>query len=565
MRRKMKAVLPFEQTGAFFHKRAVMKADRHSYLDAVGFLRKALEREPDNSEYLLDLADVYARMSCYDESNRVLVSAVRTRQATPECFFGMGCNFYALRQYGHAREAFLTYQYLEPEGEYADAVEDMLDELDDMDFEHSSGGTSVLAERGARAIGDGEYRLAVRLLQRALKHEPDASFVRNNLALAYYCLGDVDKAAKETAIVLADEPNNLHANCNMAMLLNDCGRKAQANVHIGRAIDANPDNADDLEKICLTLCEMFRHADAQKHLKRLLHLRPYDKTALHQYGTACFNLGDYRAAIAAWDRVRRIDPNNPVPPYCIALSRKALAGQAVEPLSYHDQLPAEEVHRRVAEFAGNLTGSREEFARRFEQDGSFRELVRLGLGVSDPAFRRTALRLLGFIGGSIAEEMLRDFLLRPDISEEIKREAMSCLKEMGAKEPYMAVFGGTVVEVRISVFSADRALSDAQRQVVQIAVECMPFAQDAPRDERESFVSELLSLWTRYLSDQSARGHRIRRPQNWAAGLVAVYCAQKGIELDEQALCAALELSTRTLNTYVRYLQEGLSNHEHDH
>ncbi len=528
-------------------------------------MRKALEREPNNSEYMLDLADVFARMSCYDESNRILVSIVRMGEATPECFFGMGCNFYALRQYDRAREAFLTYQQLDPDGEFLAAVEDMLDELDEWEEAMEASPlkrVSAMAQRGGRALDEGDYHLAVRLLSRAVKREPELSYVRNNLALALFCLGNVDQAAKETARVLSLEPDNLHANCNMAIILDDRGRRGQAAVHLKRAVDAAQDDVDDLSKICLTLCEMGRDEDAYAYLKRLLHLKPYDKLSLHHFGIACYNLAEYREAIAAWDRVRRIDPYSPVPPYCIARARAAIEGEAPSRMTYSDQLPAEEVRRRVAEFAGNLSGGREEFTRRFEEDASFRDLVRWGLGVADVTFRRTALKLLTFMGGDRAEEMLREFLMRPDEGEESKREIMAALKEIGAPEPYIAVMGGAVVEVRISVFNSDRPLTDTQRIVVQMAIEALPLAQESPRDVREHAVKGIIALWIRFLDRAGSRGARIRKPQNWAAALVFMYCAQEGIDLDRRALCRRLDVPPRSLKTYEAYFTQALSDGE---
>lgn len=550
------AVLPFARDGKFFHKRAVLKADRQSYLDAVGLLRRALEIEPGNPEYMLDLADVFARMSCYDESNQVLVSIVRNGEGTPECFFGMGCNFFALHQYERARDAFLTYRQMEPEGEFSDAVEDMLDELEEI-FEEEPPHLSVLARRGGRALDDGDFRLAVQLLARAVEKEPDSLPLRNNLSLAQYCAGDVDAAAREAAHVLSREPDNLHANCNMAIFLSSKGRNGQAAVHLQRAMDAPDKDIEELTKLCLTLCEMHRDGEAREQLKKLLQMHPYDKNALHYYAVSCYNVGEYRDAISAWDTERRIDPYSPVPPYCIAQAGVALEGGPIERMEYHNQLPPKEIQRRVAAFAGDLTGKkREDFKRSFESDEGFRELVRWGMGVPDNAFKITSIRLLIYVGGPIAEEMLREFLMKPDEGEEIKREVMGGLNEMGAKEPYMAVLGGSVVEVRVSVFSSERALSDAQRSAVQMAIEALPLPEDMPREERDVAVNGVIELWARYLGSPGARAQYIRKPENWAAALLYVYMGRKGSPLSESRVCADFGIQKRTLRTYVRYLAQ---------
>ena len=549
--------MPFERDGGFFHKRAVIKADKQSYLDAVGLLRRALELEPNNSEYMLDLADVFARMSCYDESNQVLVSIVRLGEATAECFFGMGCNYYAMDQYERALEALETYRHIDPDGEFIEVAEDLLDELEKI-VEEEEPHTSVVARRGCEALDAGDFPLAVQLLTRAVQKSPDSLHLRNNLSLAIYCAGDTDGAAREAAAVLSADPDNLHANCNMAVFLTSRDHKGQAMVHLRRALDAPADGLVDLTKLCLTLCEMRRDEDAYEYLRRLLQARPYDKNALHYFAVACFNLGKYREAVTAWTTARRIDPYNPVPSYCIGVATRAEEdGGDAERMEYQNQLPHKEIQRCVTEFTDSLAGkTKEDFKAHFDRDESFRELLRWGLGVSDNSFRYTVLKLLTYMGGPRAEEMLRDFLMRPDEGEEIKREVMSGLHEMGAEEPYLAILGGSVVEARISVFSSEKALNDSQRAVVQLAVEGFPFAEEMEHEERNQAIRGVIGVWTRYLEGENARGKHIRRPQNWAAALLAVYLEQKGIPWSESRICSRFDIQKRTLRTYMRYLMD---------
>lgn len=550
------SVLPFEQPGAFFHRRAVAKLDRSNYLEAVSFLRRALEREPDNSEYLLDLADVYARMNCFDESNQVLVSILRRGEASPECFFGMGCNFYALRQFPNARDSLLTYQRLEPDGEFVETAEDILDELDDYDEDSLPPELSDLAYKGKRALDAGEYAKAVRLFNRVLSQEPDLLFVRNNLALGYYCLKEMDAAIDQCALVLEEDAYNLHANCNMALFLTETGLPRDAAPFIERLADLEADDPDDLYKLCLTLCELGRDTLALTRLKELLFYRPYDKRALHYYAVAHYNTAQYRKAMNLWDRVRRIDPDNPVAPYCLKLAADAQRTGSAAPLHYYYQLPAAEIRKRLKLFVQLLGGSREEVSARFERDASFRQLIRWGLSVSDEAFQRTTLKLLGYVGGAHAEEILRDFLLFPE-GDALKREAMSCLKSMGAQEPFFACLGDSMVEVRVSVFESDHPMTPAQQEVLRIAAEGLPEYLSAGLMTREEVAAQMLSLWVRYLR-AAPRPVRVNRPQNWAAALALLFLGQQDIPHDRLEIARRYEVPGHLAEQYHQRMKAAL-------
>lgn len=559
------SVLPFKQPGHFFHKRATIKVDRSDYLDAVGFLHKALELDPDNSEYLLDLADVYSRMYCFEESNQILASVIRRGQTSPECFFGMGCNFYAMRQFSNAREALLTYQRMDPEGEYVETADEILDDLDDFEDSPLPPELSALTYRGKQALDDGDYHKAVKLFQKALAQDESLLFVQNNLALSYYCLKQMDLAIETTAQVLAEDPDNLHANCNMALFLSEEGEKQHAKPYVEHLMTLSAEDPDDLYKLSLTLCEIGHDQEAITRLKELLFYRPYDKRALHYHAVASYNLGRYKEAQKLWDKVRRIDPDSPVPPYYMQVAAAALDGEDIPGrLHYYYQLPPDEIRSRLSQFYDMLTGSQEQVRRRFDADNGFRQLIRWGLSVADEGFQRTTLQLLSFIGGHEAEEILRDFLLYPT-SDSLKREGMGALKAMGAKEPFIAYMGDSVVEVRVSVFETDFPMTHHQQTVLRLAAEAMPNYLGEGMPAREDAAKEMMGIWTRYL--QSVQNVRINRPPNWAAALSLVYMERHDIPISHYELAHYFDVPMRTLKDYTQRIRSALElseEEEHD-
>ena len=54
-----------------------------------------------------------------------------------------------------------------------------------------------------------------------------------------------------------------------------------------------------------------------------------------------------------------------------------------------------------------------------------------------------------------AVHVLRDFLLRTDQPDELKRAVFGMLKQLGAKEPYMAYLNGRWIKGRVSLLELD--------------------------------------------------------------------------------------------------------------
>ena len=84
-------ILSFEQTGTFYQRRALRHMDRNNYFEALGYYRKAIEKDPNNIQYRLELAELYTEMGYFDESNQLLLGLLqKSSPENPECKFAMG-------------------------------------------------------------------------------------------------------------------------------------------------------------------------------------------------------------------------------------------------------------------------------------------------------------------------------------------------------------------------------------------------------------------------------------------------------------------------------------------
>ena len=138
-------VVPFEQSGQFYHKKARKYMENNNYINALNFYRKAVEKDPENIEYLLDLSEVFTEMGYFDESNRILFSVLQKDKRRVDCYFGLGCNFMGLQEFDKAEECFERYLIMDPNGMYWEDAHDLLhvlksheyfiDDFEEFDYE----------------------------------------------------------------------------------------------------------------------------------------------------------------------------------------------------------------------------------------------------------------------------------------------------------------------------------------------------------------------------------------------------------------------------------------------
>nr|WP_122013160.1 tetratricopeptide repeat protein [Maliibacterium massiliense] len=557
-------VVPFQQTGAFYSKRARKHIDRENLVDALAYTRKALQQEPENAQYQLDVAGIYSEMGRFEASNHLLFKLVRRDEENlAECYFGLGCNFLALEDYNNAAAVLQRYVQLAPDGMYAEEAEDMLDSLTSDDPEDEDARLWRLHQRaleGKRALEQGDTAGAIRILEEVDAQEPFETQARNNLALAYFADGQRDMAVKCAQSVRKQLPGDISALCNLALFYHVMHAHAKE-AQMLQKIDAlrferDMEDVDDLHKVCMTLCEVGRHQQAAERLGLLVRLTPYDAVVLHCAAVANYHLGAYKKALGLWRRIVRIDENDSVAWWYVRHCMAVLENRApAMRLSYAYQVPHDEMLRRISrlnEAVGDIPQSRAQW----REDPHFRALVRWGLEV-DVRVRRALVAFISLMQDDAAAETLSELLMRADWPDDIKNNMLSLLKQMGAPEPYLALLGGEIVEVRVNLLASKKAPPDAYQQVIDLALATMR-ARQVPADMRE-----VMDLWTQYMGAVGPRYPAIRNIAAYAAALDYTYCHRRGIPVTKMAILRAYDITLMAFNRAWSRIVEGLKGGQH--
>ncbi|NLJ40739.1 MAG: tetratricopeptide repeat protein [Clostridiales bacterium] len=562
---KERKVIPFDQNGQFYHKKAKKHMDNNNYLDALNFYRKAVEKEPKNVEYLLGLAEVFTEMGCFDQSSKVLFTVLQKERARSDCYFGLGCNFLGMQDYKRAFECFKKYIEIDPAGLYSDEANDLMDILEDYDHYERYGELNILdltrdnayglATEGKDLLDRGDYEKAISKLEKAVKIEPNMDFVKNNLSLALFCAGKLDEAIDISLEVIEKDPRNIHANCNLCLFLNERDGVKAGQEYLDRIVNLKTQDPEEIHKIAVTLCELKEHSMANLILKQLLHYRPYDIRVLHYVAASFFNMGKFKEAFRYWDKIRKIDPDNTISGYYMRWAQDCINGKREgEEITYHFQVSYAEVLRRVKELNGILKLDGRDLLIKWKNDDTLRVRLSWGLELNDDLIKKAILNVVASFNDIKAEDFLREFLLRPGEDEELKTEAMGLLKQMSADEPYITCVGDEFVEVRVDLL--EDSLYGIPRKMETVLN--ITFRSMEGRYE-QGYEEDIKDIWLKFVASLTQDNMpRIKKYEAWAAALELCYCIDRDIRIRKKDIADYYNISYSALLNNLKKIKKVL-------
>lgn len=426
-------IIPIKMDATFFFERAVRSLDRLHYDKALKYFRRAVEYEPENPVNHCNLAGILSEMGSYKDSNDILNHILETVDPSmTECHFYMANNYANMEDFEAAEQAIVRYLEQDANGQFLEESEEMIEllsyELDrptplkfvkcqESLFEH---------DKARKLLEEGRFVEAIRLLQRMIKKHPDFLAARNNLALAYYYIGQFDKAMEAIDDVLATEPGNLHALCNMAIFYQHMGEKEKLDGMADLLKKLYPFHQDHLFKLATTMGILGDHETAYRQFRRMLGgMEAVEEASLYHFtAVAAFNVGLTDEARRYWKKAEKLDPESDIPRFYL---NQLDSGEDIPaPLSYHYHLPFEVQFRMIEK-------SKEAMPDYLKRDPLVRSSFFWALRHGDADTKRHVMQAFALIADSEVKDALREFLLSPDESDELKRFALFVLRSMGTE------------------------------------------------------------------------------------------------------------------------------------
>jgi tetratricopeptide (TPR) repeat protein len=544
-------VISIEMNANFFFDRAVRSLDRYQYDKALKYFRKAVEYEPDNPVNHCNMAGILSETGDYKASNDVLAHILE--QVDPlmtECYFYMANNYANMEQFEKAEEALVTYLEEDPNGQFLDEAEEMMELLHyelnrPAKLNRIKSREGVVEHEHARALlEEGKFAQAVKLLEEIVKDYPDFLAARNNLALAYYYMGRFDTAKRTIGEVLDQEPGNLHGLCNLAIFFQHEGNQEQRDRLMDMLTVTVPFHLEHVFKLATTMGILGQHEIAYGHFRRLLKDEEFsgDPSLYHYTAVAACNSGDYDRAEKYWRQALKLDGDSVIPNFYLAqLQKRKETGTDQMKVSYHYHLPFEEQFKRWEHDGDKLTEEA-------KQNPLIRSSFFWALRHGDPQTKLQVIRTLELIADEEVQHALQSFLQEPGEDAELKDAARLVLQQMEAASNRLKerrddreTSSGKSREVLPDWLPSWKAVLEKAEQTMDMRVDAF-------------WKKELENLWSDFLSRLYPDIPSIRNVEGWAAALEYLTAKKRGRTLTYEQVAVRYGISPSTVSRYARQI-----------
>lgn len=511
----MNKIVTFSRSADYLHQRAMRNRRAGSMLDALDLMRGALERDGENLVYQMDLAELYCEMGCHRQSIRMLLSVLSGDEPVSECLFGMCCNYIGMRDYQSAHSLMMWFLMLDSESIERAEVAETLALLVQRQIEAYQSGrkhrrAEHFAARGKALLRAQDGAAGIEMLRRAHELDPDDQRTAALLAIALAASGERGEALQLIKVALSADDVAIRTRCIAAHLYAGLGDSEAALAQF-QIVQRQERDEDDQFLLLHSAAQSGFHQLVLDTASEVLKALPYDALALHMKAAAMINLGEPDSvARKYWERLARLDPSDEAAKYYAAQAAKGhLSGTRI---GYDGELPERELAAR-AEYLLEHQGMDGE--QLWDESAKYRSTLSLLVQCRDAELTEAALMMLSHIDRPGAALLMRECLLRPDLTKGQRELITGYLARHGHRPPYIAPDGIG----RLTDAAAPRdnkwTYTPGQRRVLSIALRAHASGQG-----RGAALVE--SAWRRFLVQCGPRAPKIRRPAAWSAALIAI-------------------------------------------
>ncbi len=231
MKNNILSISEYRNNPEFYFSKGLRLANKKNLSEAYRNLMKALELEPDNSEYKFNMACFLSELQRPREANRLFNDILTNFDPTMfDCFFGLGCNSFEVGNNEKAAEYFDKYLYFDAEGEFSYEISEMafyLKLYSEVSHNNKFLKTSATNLKKAQTyLKENNTEKAVGCLYKAIRANPFNVEARNQLTLALMEKQQFIRAEYINSTVNIIDSENIWGNCLNIYLLSRSKRKA---------------------------------------------------------------------------------------------------------------------------------------------------------------------------------------------------------------------------------------------------------------------------------------------------------------------------------------------------
>lgn len=313
---KRGTLLTFTPTGDYYFTKGLKSYQHRDLHKAKKYLERAMELEPGEPMIACQLAIIYAETGEYKVANQLLHTILEEwDEDMTECHYFLANNYAHLGLFKDAYHHATLYLKLEEDGEFVEDAEDLLDllllEAEDMEEEDFYNQDDLISkqEEAREFLEIGNFVKAVELLENVIQEFPEYWSAYNNLALAYYYLGQIEEAEDTLNEVLERNPGNLHALCNKVVFASYQDEQETVKKLKEVLLKIKPLSSEHQFKLGTTFAIIGEYEAAYSWLKRL-YRQGFDGEGPFYYwlSYSAYHTGRQQTAEKSWQKVLQLSP-----------------------------------------------------------------------------------------------------------------------------------------------------------------------------------------------------------------------------------------------------------------
>ena len=550
-------IVSFERNAKYLHERAIKNKKSGRGTDALDLLRRAVEREPENMRYRLDLAILLSEMGLFEQASMAIENAMLLNHAPVECLYAMGVILFQKGDISKAERIIRAYTDAQDTERGAEAKR-LLDEIaiakEGFRPDRKTLRAMRCADKACRMMTSGNHAGAERMFSLSMRMNDSAPEVHALRGMNKHMWGKEEEAYRELAYAFdrADEFESGKARvCAVAaQVFSSAGDQNLAQGTILEALKEDV-QGNDLRMLLSAMYDTGYHEKIHEYVPKALNDAPYDKSLLHALSVSAYCLGlEREEVLSGWRKIERIDPFDPVCKYFIRL----IESEEKCELSYAYCFPSGEAMNRANALMNAVFKGEEFLTETWEKDETFRNIVNWEIYQPDSRFTRLALSCMMAIRSEETDRRIRVFLERPDLPMDVRafirqgRELMARPLPIDLSEEYIHA-GMPTEEELMSRFSV------GEKQMVRYAAE---YVEEKYRDYP---VADIALIWSEFKKRRGSHGVRMVSTEAGSAALAMSYLNMTGKMEDIFTVSKWYGCSSRQA-AYVARLMRNCISHE---
>ncbi|MFD1206771.1 MULTISPECIES: tetratricopeptide repeat protein [Sporosarcina] len=267
-------IISFIPDGEFYYKKGLKSMQRERFDEAHKYLKRAVELSPNDPRILMQFGILVMEEGEFEEAYEYLTAAHGLDPEEEDIIFYLAEVHAHLGLLRDAKIYAEKYIALAPDGPLADDSMEIIDfaeqeESFSLDEDMPDSEVYFLQEKARKLMESGSFPEAIRILESIIVDYPDFWAAYNNLALAYFYIGEIEHAKELLYDVLEKNKGNLHALCNLAVFYYYEKDKEKLNSMLELLLKIKPYQFEHRFKLGATFALVGKHEEGFNWLRSL--------------------------------------------------------------------------------------------------------------------------------------------------------------------------------------------------------------------------------------------------------------------------------------------------------